>query len=167
MWRPDFEFSQVHKGRLSGHHRRLSLFSNHYRGTVEMPGLVLGLDRGGSCVGMVYEVAEENWLDVLEQVRRRELISDAYREIVKSVYVEPLNTTVSAVTYAVNRRQHQYAAPMDISKTLAFVAQGHGNAGSCHDYVINTIMHLRGLGIHDPKLEELAPHLGLSDRLNP
>jgi glutathione-specific gamma-glutamylcyclotransferase len=167
MWRPDFEFRQVHKGRLSGHHRRLSLFSNHYRGTIETPGLVLGLDRGGSCVGLVYEVAEEKWLDVLEQVRKRELISDAYSEIVKTVYVADLDTTVTAVTYAVNRWQHQYAAPMDIAKTLAFVAQGHGNAGSCRDYVINTITHLRGLGIHDAKLEELAPHLGLSGGVNP
>ena len=54
MWRPDFEFEKSSPATITGYHRRLSIVSNHYRGTFEKPGLVLGLDSGGTCKGLVY-----------------------------------------------------------------------------------------------------------------
>ena len=61
MWLPGFTFERNLPARISGYHRRLSVYSNHYRGTPEKPGLVFGLDRGGSCAGMAFEVSEGRW----------------------------------------------------------------------------------------------------------
>jgi glutathione-specific gamma-glutamylcyclotransferase len=61
MWRPDFEYVNSSLGTITGCHRRLSIISHHYRGTPEKPGLVLGLDTGGSCVGVLYEVEPAKW----------------------------------------------------------------------------------------------------------
>ena len=53
MWDPGFVFAERHVGMLRGYHRSFCLYSHRYRGTPEKPGLVLGLDRGGCCRGIV------------------------------------------------------------------------------------------------------------------
>ncbi len=159
MWRPGFEFKRQTPARLSGYHRRLSVYSNHYRGTDEKPGLVLGLDRGGSCAGMAFEITDDKWAEVLSYVRKREMITSVYREIVKRVYLGEATEPVLAVTYAVDRKHPQCAPPLSVEDTMAFVAQGHGLSGSCAEYVRNTLQHLRDLGHHDAGLERLAPAL--------
>ena len=167
MWRPDFEYESSVSAIITGYHRRLSIISHHYRGTVERPGLVLGLDDGGSCVGVVYKVSPANWPEVLAYIRKRELVSEAYREVVKSVQLVGQSDSVDAVTYVVNHQHAQFFALQPIEKTLAMVMQGHGLAGSCVDYILNTVAHLRGLGIHEAELEDIIAHLPSSSRANP
>ncbi|MBG1233709.1 gamma-glutamylcyclotransferase [Aestuariivirga litoralis] len=159
MWRPDFNFTSARKARLHGFHRRLSVFSHHYRGTPEKPGLVLGLDRGGSCLGLVYDVAAENWAEVIAKVRAREMLGDAYHERQKRFVVLDSGESVEALTYIVQRTSKQYVPQMKMEELLHFIGQGHGTMGSCRDYVANTIQHLRELGIHDPGMEAFAPHV--------
>lgn len=167
MWRPDFEYETSAHATITGYHRRLSILSNHYRGTVEKPGLVLGLDIGGSCEGVVYEVSRVKWPEVLAYIRERELISEAYHEVVKTVQLVGKSQAVEAITYVVNHGHPQFFAPQPIAKTLAMVKQGHGLAGSCVDYILNTVAHLRGLGIHEAELEDIIEHLPNSGSVNP
>jgi glutathione-specific gamma-glutamylcyclotransferase len=167
MWRPDFEYVKSVSGTITGYHRRLSIISHHYRGTPERPGLVLGLDIGGSCVGVLYEVEQKKWPEVLAYIRKRELISEAYREIVENIQLCNQSNIVQAVTYVVNHGHTQYFAPQSITKTLAMVKQGHGLAGSCVDYILNTVSHLRELGIHEAELEDIIAHLPNSGSPNP
>ncbi|MDX1401228.1 MAG: gamma-glutamylcyclotransferase, partial [Kiloniellales bacterium] len=56
MWRPGFPHLEVRPARLYGFHRHFCIFSHHHRGTPEVPGLIFGLDRGGSCKGLAYRV---------------------------------------------------------------------------------------------------------------
>jgi glutathione-specific gamma-glutamylcyclotransferase len=159
MWRPGFDFERKTPARLAGYHRRLSVYSHHYRGSVERPGLVFGLDRGGSCHGMAYQVPDDSWADVLEYVRKREMITGVYREVIKNIFIPDRPSPVLAVTYAVNRTHSQCAPQMSVPETMSYVNQGHGLAGSCADYVFNTLHYLRAMGIHDATLENLALHL--------
>jgi glutathione-specific gamma-glutamylcyclotransferase len=159
IWNPGFEFEHSARARLAGFHRRLSVFSNHYRGTNDKPGLVLGLDRGGSCAGLAYCVAEQKWGTVLDYVRSREMIGGVYREMVKRVYVEGQKQPVLALTYAVKHNHHQCAPHMPLDETLKFIRQGQGIGGSCCDYIVNTVEHLHAIGIYDSALEKLYPHL--------
>ena len=56
MWRPDFPFIEIMPATLYGYHRAFCITSTHYRGNTERPGLVLGLDRGGKCIGRLYRI---------------------------------------------------------------------------------------------------------------
>ncbi len=63
-----------------GYRRSLCVRSYVHRGTPEQPGLVLGLDRGGSCKGVAFRVADRDWPDVLGYLRERELVTNVYFE---------------------------------------------------------------------------------------
>jgi len=63
---------------------------------------------------------------------------------------------VPALFYAVNREHRQYAGRLSLEDQLHHVRQGHGQSGSCVDYVLNTVQHLRESGIRDHPMEKLV-----------
>ena len=90
MWRPGFDFLERHTGRIHGFHRSLCVYSYHHRGTPNHPGLVLGLDRGGSCRGIAYRVAAGLRDGTVANLREREQVT--------SVYVERYADVTEAIT---------------------------------------------------------------------
>ncbi len=156
IWRPGFDHIGARPALLRGYHRRFCIWSRHYRGSPEAPGLVLGLDRGGSCQGVVFEVAESAAAAVLEYLDARENLAGeaVYRR--RLLPVLPLGgAPVPAVTYVADRSHPAYARPC-LATTAATVAAGVGQAGSNRDYLWNTLGHLRALGLRDAGLEALA-----------
>lgn len=157
MWRPGFDYEQKLHAKLRGFHRRLSVYSYHYRGTPDHPGLVFGLDKGGTCEGLAYKIADENWKTTLHYVRERELITEIYHEVV--LQVEAAGRMIDVVTYVVDHHHSQFASVKSLKDTLAMVRQGHGSSGSCVEYVLNTAQHLREMNVHDAELVALAKEL--------
>ena len=82
---PGSTFSAVNRPCVHGYHRSLCVYSFVHRGTPEEPGLVLGLDRGGSCHGMAFQIAPERWDDTIAYLRAREQVTSVYVEKRKSV----------------------------------------------------------------------------------
>lgn len=159
MWRPGFDFLRSEPARVHGYHRSLCVYSHVHRGTPEQPGLVLGLDRGGSCHGMAFEVPPEKWLETIAYLRAREQVTSVYLEKRKSVTLIASGRMVEAVTYVVDRAHRQYAGVLDDVAVEHHVRSGRGVSGACADYVMNTLLHLRDMKIHDPALERLARRL--------
>ena len=153
MWRPDFPFATRTRARLPGYHRSLCVASNHWRGTPERPGLVLGLDRGGSCVGLVFEVPAQHAAETLAAVRARELVGDVgvYHETFARVLLAD-GTRRRALTYVADRTHRDYTGPLDRATMLARVRQGTGQGGANADYVRATYAHMLELGLADPDL---------------
>ena len=85
IWNPGFEFVHSERALLRGAHRSLSVYSHRHRGTVERPGLVFGLSRGGSCVGVAFEVEASKWPEVFDYLQAREQDRGVYRETVREV----------------------------------------------------------------------------------
>ena len=159
MWRPGFAYLRSEAARVHGYHRSLCVYSYVHRGTPEQPGLVLGLDRGGSCHGTAFEVAPENWEGTIAYLRAREQVTSVYLEKRKTVTLIGSRRTVEAVTYVVDRAHRQYAGVLDVDALERHVRSGVGVSGQCIDYVNNTLAHLREMNIHDPALEQLARRL--------
>ena len=64
MWRPGFPFADAHDAVLPGYSRSFCIYSFHHRGTRGAPGLVLGLDAGGDCLGRIFRVRAEDGEEV-------------------------------------------------------------------------------------------------------
>jgi cation transport protein ChaC len=161
MWRPGFEFIERRPARLYGLHRSLCVLSHVHRGTPEQPGLVMGLDRGGSCDGVAYGIAPEAVEETLLYLRSREQVTMVYLERKVRIRFHDAEESSEALTYVVDRRHKQYAGALSFEEQLKFIHQGQGQSGVCRDYVLSTLNHLRDMKIHDERLERLALRLAL------
>jgi cation transport protein ChaC len=160
IWRPGFAHAAAHPALLRGFHRRFCIWSRHYRGSPEAPGLVLGLDRGGACKGVAFRVSEGEEEATIAYLREREQVTAVYRETFRPVQLEDdTGRRVRAVCYIVDRSHPQYAGELDLNSQLHYVRQGHGRSGANRDYVLATVKELESLGFHDRELHLLAARL--------
>jgi len=158
MWRPGFPYRERRHALLRGYHRALCVLSHVHRGTPERPGLVLGLDRGGSCHGVAFRVAAEDGDETIAYLRAREQVTGVYLE--RRVPAQLAGgATVVAVVYVVDRGHCQYAGRMDEAEVLRLVRQGRGVSGANPDYVRSTHEHLTEMGVVDPLLGRLVQAL--------
>ena len=158
MWRPGFSYETKVEARLYGHHRAFCVYSHVHRGTPEQPGLVLGLDRGGSCRGMAFGVADGDWLATIAYLREREQATSVYVERQIRVHLET-GERISATTYLVDRSHYQYAGRLSLEEQLPLVRQGVGQSGANPEYVKSTVGHLEEMGIVDGPLHRLLDRL--------
>jgi len=159
IWRPGFAHAGSHPALLQGFHRRFCLWSHRYRGTPEVPGLVLGLDRGGACRGVAFRVPGEDAAAVLRYLDDRELPDGAevvyHRRVLRVRLVEG-GDTVPAVTYVANRDCRLYVRPLAPEVAAATIARGVGQMGANRDYLLNTVQHLQAMGVRDAGLARIA-----------
>jgi cation transport protein ChaC len=158
MWRPGFTYARRSKALLRGWRRSLCVYSHVYRGSPERPGLVLGLDRGGACPGVAFEVDAALRETTIRYLRDRELATAVYLERIAPVTLES-GDRVLAVTYVADRLHGQYAGRLDREAMLAYVRAGKGKSGDNAEYILETNDHLLALGVRDPDLEWLSTKL--------
>lgn len=158
MWRPGFPFEEKQIATIHGYHRSLCVYSHVHRGTQEVPGLVLGLDRGGSCQGVAFRVRPGHWDEVIAYLREREQVTMIYLETFVQARLAD-GQHVGAVAYVADRRHPQYAGRLERDELIRLVRQGKGVSGDNPDYVVSTYAHLQEIGVHDATLAWLAKHL--------
>ena len=131
--------------------------SVHHRGTHEKPGLVLALDErsGSRCDGMALRSAPNESDAVLHELRKRELVSDAYIE--KQVSIEFLEGgEATALAFIVDPEHKQYCGALPLDEQASIIASASGGRGENSEYLFKTSDSLSLLGISDPSLDQLA-----------
>lgn len=159
MWRPGFDFSERTLAVVRGYRRALCVYSHVHRGTPDQPGLVLGLDRGGSCKGVAFRIEPAQAAEVVAYLRAREQVTMVYREVRLGARLAD-GRKVEALAYAVDRGHIQYAGALDLATVERLVLQGVGVSGANPDYVRATYAHMRELGIDDAVLAAVTRRLG-------
>jgi cation transport protein ChaC len=157
MWRPGFDHELALDAWLRGYHRALCVYSWVHRGTQECPGLVLGLDRGGSCRGRALGIPREREAEVLAYLDARELVTEVYRRTLLPVVTA--QGRIPAWCYLVRRDHAQYAGKLEEDRLLELVRNGAGRSGRCSDYLVSTVSRLEEMGIVDGPLHALARQL--------
>lgn len=153
LWDPGFEYEESLPATIYGYHRRFCIYSHVYRGTPKRPGLVFGLDRGGSCRGRVFRVAPTVARQVLGMIWDREMIYRVY--LPRTLCAHADEDRIECRTFVANPSHEQYARKMDLPRTAAMIAGASGKAGANSDYLENTVSHLQELGLQDGRLLRL------------
>lgn len=157
IWRPEFEFAEKRIALLHGYHRSLCLWSRVNRGTPEHPGLVFGLDAGGSCRGMVFRIPAGNVPCTMEALWKREMATGAYHA--RWLGCQTQHGNVQALAFVMNRNTEAYVRGLTIEQLAQIVCSARGSYGPCTEYVLETARALKQSNIHDRRLQTLVDHL--------
>ena len=153
IWNPGFRHDEARDAQLTGYHRRLCVESKVYRGTPEVPGMVLGLDKGGSCRGRVFHITPSDLDTELLEVWEREMFDESY--LPAWVSAETPQGPVEAIAFVVNRDTDLYVPERSLDAITAVVVQAAGERGTCEEYLRNTVEVLRHHELPDPELEQI------------
>lgn len=157
IWSPLIGFAERRVARVQGYHRGFYVWSKVNRGSPEMPGLVLGLDRGGCCAGVAYRLPAAHLTDELTLLWRREMVMGTYSP--RWVAAQTAQGAVRAVAFVVDRTKPGYTGRLSDAQIVAVALRATGHYGSCADYLLDTAASLERQGIADRRLSRLARRL--------
>jgi cation transport protein ChaC len=153
IWKPETAFVEKRMGVARGWHRRFCLgWDYRYRGSKEAPGLMMALDRGGTCKGMLYRLPDEGLEEELLKLIRREMSMVPSAFPWRFIDVATAGGTVRALSFAMDRKSARYIAGLSDEELADVLAKACGARGSMAEYVFNTVSMLESLGIHDRNL---------------
>jgi glutathione-specific gamma-glutamylcyclotransferase len=155
MWNPALEFAEQQPCMVEGWRRSFCFWMPMGRGTPELPGLMLALERGGCCEGIAYRLAPHQVKTELGILWNREMIAGIYQPAWVKTKLRD-GRTVTAVTFVVDAAHCQYCGDLPMERAAHHIAFAEGRRGACRDYLANTAAHARALHIHDPYIEELV-----------
>ncbi|MEA4836929.1 MAG: gamma-glutamylcyclotransferase [Rhodospirillaceae bacterium] len=160
MWNPGFCYEEARTARLFGWRRSMCILSTHYRGKPGTPGLVLGLDRGGSCYGLAFRVSGRNAEETRAFLHEREMLGNVYIPREGVLRLDD-GRRVPGSFYTARRTSPSYAGALSPEQAAVLIRRGSGSRGTSRDYLANTVAQLERLSVADGALARL---LSLVDR---
>lgn len=154
IWNPGMPAAETIHARVRGYHRGLYLWSRVNRGTPEQPGLVLALDRGGSCTGVAFRLDGANAMPHLQALWRREMMMGSYRPAWLPCSLAD-GRRVPALAFVMRRDVPTYTGKLPDAVVKAVFGCARGRYGTTLDYVSRTVDALRKSGMPDRALEAL------------
>ncbi|MCG7392737.1 gamma-glutamylcyclotransferase [Microvirga sp. ACRRW] len=155
IWKPEVEHVEARRGTAHGWHRSFCFRITRWRATREQPGLMMAMDRGGQCRGILYRLPAHSLPEQLGRLFRREFTVKPANSMPRWINVSTESGPVTAIAFVMNRQAPAYVgrlAPEDVADMLAR-ACGHWGSGA--EYLHNTVMHLEENCIHDRNLWRL------------
>ncbi|WP_181700880.1 gamma-glutamylcyclotransferase [Chthonobacter albigriseus] len=155
LWKPAFQPSTEAPAVARGWHRAFRLRLTRWRGTPERPGLMMVLDRGGSCRGILQRLPETELRPGLLALLRREISSRTSSNLPRWISVESGGQTRRAIAFCARRDGPAYTGPLPDHEVADVLATAVGHAGSCAEYLYRTVESLERRGIRDGRLWSL------------
>lgn len=154
VWNPEFSCEEHQIGKVHGLHRAFCLRSTRFRGTPERPGVVLGLDYGGSCIGLVYRIAPHERETIIKRLYEREMTGNIYCPRTVVAHLKD-GRSVQALTFVANRSHEAYER-LNEDDLVPRLRECQGQRGLNREYLLNTEASLRVHGVVDRYLERLV-----------
>src|SRR5262245_7963895 len=160
IWNPAFDPVEHRLAEARGWRRAFCLgWDYRFRGSREQPGLMLALDRGGSCKGVAYRLPASAVKPNLDRLIRREMSMVPSAFPPRWIKLATPRGPLTALTFAMNRKSGRYINGLDDDALADILATACGFRGSMAEYLFATVRHLEELGIHDRhlwKMQELV-----------
>ena len=156
IWKPACDFVEMRTGLVRGWHRAFCLgWNNRFRGSDAKPGLMLALDRGGACNGVLYRLPPGRTDESMFKLLEREMGWLPSPFPPRWVNVRSGERTIRAITFCIDRNSGRYVSGLSIEAIADVLATAVGTRGSMAEYLFATVQHLEDMGIHDPHLWQL------------
>lgn len=156
IWKPACDYVEMRTGMVRGWHRSFCLgWNNRFRGNDENPGLMLALDRGGACKGVLYRLPPDEIEANLTKLLEREMswLPSAFPP--RWVNAKSGERTIRSLTFCIDRHSGRYVSGLSVDAIADVLSKAVGSRGSMAEYLFATVQHLEEMGIHDPHLWQL------------
>lgn len=166
IWKPDFEHIEARRGTVFGWRRSFCLRITNWRATPDQPGLMLALQRGGACTGFAYRMPEDDPQGRMLRLLNREI--DYHEDLpwLRWVTVRGPEGTFRALAFYCAPEGDPDVESLSLDEQAHRLSRAVGHAGSCAEYLYNTVSHLEALGIRDRYLWDLQERVAAEiDRL--
>ena len=151
IWKPEIAHTSECPATAPGWHRSFCLSMIRYRATPDCPGLMMALDRGGACKGMLYDLPDDDRTAQLDRLFRREFTVKPINSMPRWITVRTDQGTATALAFVMNRASPAYVR-LTLDDQAARLARACGHWGTGAEYLLNTVTHLEQRGIHDRTL---------------
>jgi cation transport protein ChaC len=155
LWKPGFESAERQMATVPGWHRSFCMRIARFRGTRDLNGLMMALDRGGQCQGMIFRIPADQAEAVLHALFRRELVVNPPPNLPRWLTAQTEDGPIRVLGFVMDRRSRFYAGKLPLEEVADVLARAAGHWGTCAEHLHNTVTHLEGLGIRDRNLWRL------------
>jgi glutathione-specific gamma-glutamylcyclotransferase len=155
IWKPEFEAIDRQRATAFGWHRSFCLHINRWRGSHDQPGLMMALERGGRCDGVIYRLPDNDRAAQIERMLRREVSAFENIDAVRWLPVKSESGPCRALGFWVGASGERIRSRQPLDQVAGILARACGHLGSCAEYLYNTVSHLEDFGIHDRNLWRL------------
>ncbi|MGX8013112.1 gamma-glutamylcyclotransferase [Mesorhizobium sp. ORM8.1] len=155
IWKPAFESVEQQRASAHGWHRSFCLDIARWRGSATQPGLMMALERGGRCDGVIYRLPDGEKPAQIERLLRREVDDHESISSVRWVPVRTARGRLRALGFWVGVTGKGTSLGQPLEKVANILAHACGHVGSGAEYLYNTVSHLETFGIHDRNLWRL------------
>ncbi|TJV43469.1 MAG: gamma-glutamylcyclotransferase [Mesorhizobium sp.] len=152
IWNPEFVPVEQRPAIAPGWHRSFCLKLTRWRGTRQLPALMLALDRGGSCNGIVYRLPAEDHFGQLGQLMRREIDANPPTNVPCWIKVKTKEGPLRALAFVAAPDGKAYAGRLPLEQVADTLARAAGHWGSSAQYLFRTVSKLEESGIRDRNL---------------
>jgi glutathione-specific gamma-glutamylcyclotransferase len=155
IWKPEIEHRTERPAVAKGWHRSFCLKTHRFRGTPDQPGLMMALDRGGQCRGVVLELPREDPAVQLDRLFRREFTVKPINSMPRWLKVQTPDGPLRALGFVMNRASPYYTGRLPPGEVAGTLARACGHWGTGAEYLLNTVTQLDARGIRDAGLWRL------------
>lgn len=155
IWNPEFEFEERCSATAFGWHRSFCLTLTRWRGTRELPALMLALDRGGSCQGVAFRLPAQDHFKQLGLLLAREIDANPPTNVARWITVKTASGPLRALAFVAARDGRAYAGKLPMDKVAQVLARAAGHWGSAAQYLFRTVTMLKEQGIRDRNMIRL------------
>lgn len=155
IWNPEFEFVERRSATAYGWHRSFCLTLTRWRGTRELPALMLALDRGGSCNGLAYRLPAQDHFKQLGLLMFREIDANPPTNVPRWISVKTESGILRALAFVAARDGKAYAGKLPMERVAHVLARAAGHWGSAAQYLFRTVTMLKEHGIRDRNMSRI------------
>ena len=155
IWKPDFDAQDHRRASAWGWHRSFCLKMHRWRGSPQHMGLMMALERGGRCDGVIYRIPDHDRRDQLRRMLRREIRFHQNRDMVRWIPVRTEQGSRRVLVFWAGPTGPRILSRLPLEQVAQLLARACGPIGSCAEYLFNTVSHLEQFGIQDRNLWRL------------
>jgi len=161
IWNPILRYTEKRTARIYGYHRAFCQRTYLGRGTPTQPGLMAGLDRGGSCWGVAYRIVASDVEYETRLLWDRETPLPVYKSRVLKANTD--QGMIRVITFTANRCPYYYTGPLSIEAQAKRIARAGGEMGTNAEYLFKLVKILEKQGLLKDSLKKL--HRAVRERV--